>query len=96
MIRSLSQFGRQFVQPTVAAVRLDVREGLAVHPRRAVVETTTQVGELQDVSSVHLVVQPVKPVTGRFLRFGMQRRLSGDSKIDPLEPKLTYTSIIHW
>ena len=24
------------------------------------------------------------------------RVLSGDSKTDPLEPKLTYTPIIHW
>ena len=74
-IRSLPQFGRQFVQPPVAAVRLDVLEGLAVHPRRAVVGTAAQVGELQDVSSVHLVVQPVEPIPGRSLRFGMQRRL---------------------
>ena len=47
-VRSFS-FGRQFVQPPVAAVRLDVLEGLAVDPRRAVVGTAAQVGELQDV-----------------------------------------------
>ena len=75
LIRSHPQFGRQFVQPTVAAVRLDVLEGLSIHSRRTVVGTTKQVGELQDVSSVHLVVQPIEPITGRFLRFGMQRRL---------------------
>src|SRR3954469_7055142 len=74
-IRSLSQFGRQFVQPAVAAVRLNVLEGLAVDSRCTVVGPAAQVGEFQDVSSVHLVVQPVEPITGRFLRFGMQRRL---------------------
>ena len=73
-IRSLPQFGRQFVEPSVAAERFDVLEGLAVHPRRAVVGATAQVGELQDVSSVHLVVRPVEPIPRRSLRFGMQRR----------------------
>ena len=74
-IRSLSQFGRQFVEPSVSPVRLDVREGLAVHPRGAVVGATAQVGELQDVPAIHLVVQPIEPILRRSLRFGMQRRL---------------------
>src|SRR5262249_15291125 len=74
-IRSSSQFGRQFVEPSVAPVRLDVLEGLAVHPRGAVVGPAAQVGELQDVPSVDLVVQPVEPIVRRSLRFGMQRRL---------------------
>ena len=43
-IRSPSQFGRQFVEPSVSPVRLDVLEGLAVHPRGAVVGPATQVG----------------------------------------------------
>jgi hypothetical protein len=75
LIRSHPQFGRQFVQPPFAAVRLDVLEGLAVDSRCAVVGAAAQVGELQDVSSIHLVVQSVEPITGRSLRFGMQRRL---------------------
>jgi len=74
-IRSLSQFGRQFVEPPVAPVRLDVVEGLAVHPRGAVVGAAAQVGELQDVPPVHLVVVGVEPILRRSLRFGMQRRL---------------------
>ena len=74
-IRSSSQFGRQFVEPAVAPVRLDVLEGLAVHPRGAVVGAAALVGELQDVPSIHLVVQRVEPITRRSLRFGMQRRL---------------------
>src|SRR4051794_39458457 len=73
-IRSLLQFGRQFVEPSVAPIRLDVVEGLAVHPRGAVVGAAAQVGELQDVPSIHLVVQPVEPIPRRSLRFGMQRR----------------------
>ena len=73
-IRSFSQFGRQFVEPSVAPVRLDVLEGLAVHPRGAVVGATAQVGELQDVPSIHLVVEGVEPIPRRSLRFGMQRR----------------------
>src|SRR5262249_52948821 len=48
---------------------------LTVHPRGAVVGAAAQVGELQDVPSVHLVVQRVEPITRRSLRFGMQRRL---------------------
>src|SRR6185312_759882 len=73
-IRPLLQFGRQFVEPSVAPVRLDVLEGPAVHPRGAVVGTAAQVGELQDIPSVHLVIQPVEPIVRRSLRFGMQRR----------------------
>jgi len=73
-IRSLSQFGRQFVEPPVAPVRRDVLEGPAVHPRGAVVGAAAQVGELQDVPPVHLVVEGVEPRPRRSLRFGMQRR----------------------
>src|SRR5262245_28670026 len=74
-IRSLPQYSRQFVEPAVAPVRLDVLEGLAVPPRGAVVGTAALVGELQDVPPIHLVVQPVEPIPRRSLRFGMQRRL---------------------
>src|SRR6185437_3931422 len=45
-----------------------------VHPRGAVVGAAAQVGELQDIPSVHLVIQPVEPIVRRSLRFGMQRR----------------------
>src|SRR5512135_2102714 len=43
--------------------------------RRAVVGTAADVGPLQDVSAVYLVVQRVEPIGGRPLRFGMQRLL---------------------
>ena len=75
LIRSFPQFRRQFVEPTVATIRFDVVEGLAISSRCAVVRTAPQVGELQDVPSIHLVVEPVEPIPRRSLRFGMQRRL---------------------
>ena len=48
-VRPRFQVGRQFVQPPVQPVRLDVLERLAVDPRRAVVGTTADVGPLQHV-----------------------------------------------
>ena len=46
---SLPQFLRQFVQPPLQPVRLDVLERLAVDPRRAAVGTAAGVGEFQHV-----------------------------------------------
>jgi hypothetical protein len=74
-VRLAPRFGRQFVQPAVQPVRLDVLERPAVDPRRAVIGTTADVGPLQYVATVHLVVQRVEPIAGRSLRFGMQRLL---------------------
>lgn len=74
-IRSLLQFARHFIQPPIQAVGLDVLERLAIHPRHAAVGTAPDVGEFQDVAAVHLVVQHVEPITGRSLRFDMQRLL---------------------
>jgi hypothetical protein len=74
-VRSLAEVVRQFVQPSVQAVRLDVLERLAVDPRCAAVATTARVGPLQNVAAVHLVVQRVESIGGRLLRFGVQRHL---------------------
>ena len=74
-IRFVLEFFRQFVQPPIFSVRLDVRETLAVDPLCAVVDTTADEGPLQDVSPIQLVVQSVEPVVRRVLRFGVQRRL---------------------
>jgi hypothetical protein len=74
-IRSVPELFRQFVQPLVSSVRLDVRETLAVDTRRTVVLTTADECPLQDVSTIQLVVQRVEPVVRRVLRFGVQRRL---------------------
>jgi hypothetical protein len=72
-VRPRSQVSRQFVQPAIPPVRLDVLERLAVDPRCAAVGTAAVVGPLQHVSSMHLVVQHVEPIAGRPLRFGVQR-----------------------
>src|SRR5262245_54870332 len=74
-IRLLSEFLRHFTQPLLHTVRFDVRERLAVHARRAVVDATTPIGVLQHIRAIHLVVQQVEAVHGRALRFGMQRLL---------------------
>ena len=59
---------------------------------------TQPVGELQDVLPVHLVVQGIEPIAGRFLRFGMQRppgasepsvEVLGSSPISRLSPLRT-------
>ena len=75
LIRLVSEFFRQFVQPPVASQLLDVVEALAVDPGHAAISQAADKGPLQDVSAVHLVVQGVKPVVRRVLRFGVQRRL---------------------
>ena len=74
-VRPGLQVRRQFVQPPIQPVRLDVLEPLAIDPRCAVVGTTTRAGPFQHVLAVHLVVQRVEAVVGRPLRFGMQRLL---------------------
>ena len=75
LVRLASQVTRQFVQPAFHAIRLDVVEGLAVDPRRPTVGTAAAEGDLQDVPTVHLVVEGIEPIAGRSLRFGMQRLL---------------------
>jgi site-specific DNA recombinase len=74
-IRLLPQLVRQFVQPPIDAIRLDVRERLTIDPRRATVGSAAVEGKAQDVATVHLVVQQVESVARRSLRFGMQRLL---------------------
>jgi hypothetical protein len=74
-IPSRPQFFRQFVQPPLHPVLLDVLERLAIDARRSVVLLTDAVGVSEHVRPIHLVVQRVEPIAGRSLRFGMQRRL---------------------
>ena len=66
---------RQFLEPAIQAVRLNVLEPLTVHAWRSIVRFAAGVGESQNVLAIHLVVQRMKPLLGRFLRFGMQCRL---------------------
>jgi hypothetical protein len=67
LVRLPSQVVRQFAQPLLDAVGLDVRERLAVDPRRATVGAAAVEGEFQDVAAVHLVVQRIEAIAGRSL-----------------------------
>jgi hypothetical protein len=69
------QFLRQFVQPSLRAIRFDVLERLTVHARRTAVGFATCVGKGQYVLPIHFVVQRIKTKVRRFLRFVVQRRL---------------------
>lgn len=69
------QFFRQFAQPTRHAVLLDVLERLPIDACRPVISLTKPIGVSEHIGSIHLVVQRVKTIAGRSLRFGMQRRL---------------------
>ena len=66
---------RQFAEPPLHPVRLDVREVLTVHPRCALVGPALSVGMRQDVLAADLVVQGVEAIAGFCLRFCVQRRL---------------------
>ena len=60
---------RQFGQPPLDPVRLDVRKILAVDPRRALVGAALGIGMRQNVVAADLVVQSVAAITGLRLRF---------------------------
>ena len=74
-IRSLTEFFRQFVHPSLPAIRLDGVERLAVHPSRSSVLEAAAVGKPNYVLTIHLVVKSIEAIRGRTLRFGMQRLL---------------------
>jgi predicted acetyltransferase len=52
-------------------IRFDVVEFLVINPRRTLVGLAAAVCIFQDIRTVHLVVQEIKPILGFFLRFGM-------------------------
>ena len=66
---------RQFAQPSLDPVRLDVLEVLTVHARRALVGAALGIGVCQNVLAADLVVEGVEAVAGFCLRFRVQRRL---------------------
>ena len=66
---------RQFAEPPLHPIRLDVREVLSVHPRRALVGAALGIGVRQDVLAADLVVQGVEAIPGFCLRFRVQRLL---------------------
>ncbi len=66
---------RQFTEPPLYPVRLDVRESLTVHAWRALVGAALGIGMRQDVFTADLVVQGVEAIAGFCLRFRVQRPL---------------------
>ena len=69
------KFFRQFVQPPLRSVLLDVLERLPIDAWRTAIGLADAVGVPEHISSIHLVVQRVESVVGRSLRFDMQRSL---------------------
>lgn len=68
-VRPLSERKRQFCQPPLDAIRLDIREVLTVYPGCALVGAALGVGMSQNVVAADLVVQRVKPITGFRISF---------------------------
>jgi hypothetical protein len=66
---------RQFSQPPLDPICLDIREVLTIHTRCALVGAALGIGMRQDVLAADLVVQGVEAITGFCLRFRVQRRL---------------------
>src|SRR5262249_56225211 len=69
LIGSAFQFLRQFVQPSLHPVCLDVLEGLIIYSGCSTIGFAALISECQDVFSVHLVIQSIETKVGRFLRF---------------------------
>ena len=67
------KFFRQFVQPPFLSVLLDVLERLSIDACCSTIGLAKTVGVIDHIGSIHLVVQRIKAVVGRSLRFGMQR-----------------------
>ena len=74
-VRLLPERKRQFAKPPLDAVRLDIREVLAVHSRCALVGAALGPGMGQDVLAADLVVQRVEAEARLCLRFRVQRHL---------------------
>src|SRR5207249_11331480 len=87
------EFVRPLAQPPPDAVRLDVLEAFAVHTRGPAVGSAASIGVVQHVLAVHLVVQQVEPVAGRFLRFGAQRLLKLPSLLWRLQAHATLLTL---
>jgi len=68
-VRLLPERKRQFSQPPLDPVCLDVRKVLAVDPRRALVRAALGIGMRQNVVAADLVVQGVEAIVGLCLRF---------------------------
>ena len=60
---------RQFAEPPLHPIRLDIREVLTVHARCALVGAALGIGMRQDILAANLVVQRVEAIAGFCLRF---------------------------
>ena len=60
---------RQFSQPPLDPIRLDVRKILAINPRRALVGAALSIGMRQNIVAADLVVQGVEAIAGLRLSF---------------------------
>jgi len=69
LVALLPERKRQFAKPPLDAICLDVREVLAVDPRRALVGAALGIGMRQNVLAADLVVEGVEAVAGFCLRF---------------------------
>ena len=65
----LLERNRQFAEPPLHPIRLDVREVLSIHTRCAFVRAALSIGVSQDILTVNLVVQRVEAIPGFRLRF---------------------------
>jgi hypothetical protein len=71
----LPESKRQFAEPPLHPVRVDIREVLTVHTRCTLVGAALGIGMRQDILTADLVVQGVEAIPGFCLRFHVQRRL---------------------
>src|SRR5262249_30282012 len=60
---------RQFAKPSLDPIRFDIREGLTVHTRGALVRAALGIGMGQDVLAADLVVQGIEAIAGFCLSF---------------------------
>jgi F0F1-type ATP synthase beta subunit len=75
LVRVLLKFLRQFTEPSIQAVRLNVLEVFLVYTRRAAIGLAAGIGVSKNVLSVQLVVQRIKSTARLPLRFDMERHL---------------------
>lgn len=75
LVRLLLEFLRQFTDPPVQTVRLDVLETFLVYTRCAAVGLASGIGMPKNVFSIHLVVQRIEPKARLLLRSDMERHL---------------------
>ena len=82
-VRPILQIPRQFPEPAPHAIRLDVCEGLPIHPGRATIAAGLPPGFGEKVLAPHLVDQRVEAQLGFFLSFRMQYGLEFPDLSDP-------------